>query len=316
MPVLMMKTEQIKTFDLDTARPKVLLIGNGLTYGTSIPWGELIKRVSRTGVDVSQYEEIDSKGGHIKFQVPNTILTMATSDIKDKDRHRKYTDILNLQTYPINQNIQRLMEIPFDAVLTTNYTYELEASLHERYTRLKPTSKRKYAATTKKEADAKYLLHTYNRVSQTGPDIWHIHGELRCPSSMILSHDEYARHISRVLQYNQKRGNDYEKYRQEMRFKSWIDYFLLGDVFIIGLSMDFSEFDLWWLLGRRLREKTECGSIVFYEPMKEENRYKQLALADCGVTVENCNVNIDLGGTYDQFYQYAIKDLENRIMEL
>lgn len=307
-----MKTEQITVMNLDERRPKVLLIGNGLTYGTSVSWPELIRKVSRQDVDVSKYQSI-TPDGNVRFLIPNTVLTMATSVTKDKDRHKKYVDTLEKERYPDNDNIRQLLDLPFDAVLTTNYTYELEAALNPRYPGLKTASKRNYAATTGKEADAKYLLHTFNRIKEGHPDIWHIHGELRCPSSMILSHDEYARYIHRILMHNEKRGNAYQKHRQELRFESWVDYFLLGDVYMLGLGMDFSEFDLWWLLGRRLREKADCGQIIFYEPSKAENMVKQFALEDCGVQVENFGMNISESRDYDAFYQAAIQDIAKRV---
>ncbi len=303
-----MKTEQAATFNLDEVRPKILVMGNGLTYETSGSWPNLIKKVSRENVDVSRYEETGSDGKR-RFVVPNTVLTLATSVTKDQERHRKYIDILKKEGYPENVNIRELLHLPFDAVLTTNYTYELEAALNARYPKLTTVSKRNYAATTGKKPDTKYLLHTFNRMEVGRPDIWHIHGELRCPSSLILSHDEYARYIHRILMHNEKRGNAYQNHRQELRFESWVDYFLLGDVYMLGLGMDFSEFDLWWLLGRRLREKAGCGQIVFYEPYQSSNRIKQFALKDCGVTVETCGINLDAGDTYDMFYKAAINDI-------
>ena len=307
-----MEKIQFKTYNLDIRRPKVLVIGNGLVHGQSISWGDLIRRVSREDVDISAYEELDSNG-YIKFLVPNTVLTLSTSVVNDKERHEKYLDILNRNSYPKNDLIHQLLKLPFDAILTTNYTYEIESELNPRYPNLKSPSKRKYAYTLEGIPDRRYLIHTFNRVLPNGPDIWHIHGELRCPSSMILSHDEYARHINMILLYNKKRGNDYEKYRNSIICKSWIDYFLVGDVYVLGLGMDFSEFDLWWLLGRRMREKNGCGDIYFYEPTKANSKIKQRALQDAGVNVETCNIDIDNGDTYNIFYQMAIEDIKNKL---
>ena len=144
-------------------------------------------------------------------------------------------------------------------------------------------------------------------------DIWHIHGELRRPSSIILSHDEYARMVFQILDYNAKRGADYEMLNRNLDFRSWVDYFLMGDVYILGLAIDFSDFDLWWLLGRRLREHAKCGDIIFYEPEKTDNHYKQLALKDSEVTVESCGVTINSGADYERFYNLAISDIQKRV---
>lgn len=302
-----------KTFDLQQRRPKVLLIGNGLTYNTGVPWPTLIKKTARPDADVSKYEQLDEHGRHQKFYVPNTVLMMAVSEVGDAQRHKQYVKVLDQKEYAKNEQHKELLQMPFDAVLTTNYTYELEAALLPKYPGLGIQSKRRYAHVTKDKRDPKYLLHTFNRIEEGKPDIWHIHGELRCPSSLILSHDEYARLVHAILAYNESVGNSYQKNQGNLRFRSWIDYLILGDVYILGLGMDYSEFDLWWLLGRRLREAADCGSIVFYEPYKEDVRHKQLALADAGVEVNTCDVTIQSSEDYDTFYERAIQDIKAKV---
>lgn len=302
-----------KTFDLQKRRPKVLLIGNGLTYSTGVPWHELIKKTARPGADVTKYEQLDKDGRHQRFYVPNTVLMLAVSEVGDVRRHKQYVEVLKQDSYPENERLKELLQMPFDAVLTTNYTYEPEAALLPKYPGLGIQSKRRYAHVTKDKRDPKYLLHTFNRIEEGKPDIWHIHGELRCPSSLILSHDEYARLVHAILAYNESVGNGYQKNQSNLRFKSWIDYLILGDVYILGLGMDYSEFDLWWLLGRRLREGAACGSIVFYEPYKEGDKYKQLALEDAGVEVNTCGVTIQSGGDYGIFYERAIQDIGAKV---
>ena len=304
-----MKYRQYKTFDLKKMRPNVLVLGNGLIYDTTISWPKLIKGVCREGRDVSKYE----KGEKGRFYVPNTVLTLATSIVEDSPRRKQYSEIFKDTKYPECDNIQNLLQMPFDAVLTTNYTYELEAALNPSYPGSSVETKRKYAAVTENKSDAKYLIHTFNSVRPDSPDIWHIHGELRCPNSIILSHDEYARYTYRIIEYMKSRGNSYCACEQALNFQSWIDYFILGNVYILGLSMDFAEFDLWWLLSRRLREKAPCGRIIFYEARKEENKYKQMALIDSGVEVETCGMIGEKDIDYNLFYGKAIDDIKLQI---
>lgn len=303
-----------KSFNISVKRPKVLVIGNGLTRKTSVSWHDLIKGVARDGVDIEHYIKWNTKKEFDGFHLPNTVMTLATSIVEDGTRHNKYSEILSKKAYPSNPQLKSLLEMPFDAVLTTNYTYELESEVYNWYPLLSDSGKRKYAAVTQTERDSKYLLHTFNRIKDNAPDIWHIHGELRCHSSVILSHDEYARLIHEIIDYNKKRADDYRKYENNLKFKSWVDYFLMGDVYILGLSMDFSEFDLWWLLGRRLRERGGCGKCVFYEPEKDDTLYKHDALVDSGVTVKTCGVKIGARGTYEDFYRNAIEDIHNQII--
>lgn len=302
-----------KKFDIDLYRPKVLLLGNGLCYATGIPWTTLIHSVAKSDVNLSLYEQPSSVDSCHQFAVPNTILALAISENNDSDRHKKYQSVLSTVKYMENPLLSEIVSMPLDAILTTNYTYELEVALRPNYPFLANASKRKYASSTTDQLDSKFLLHTYNRVQRNSPDIWHIHGELRCPNSMILTHDEYARLIHRILDYNKKRGNNYQNYRNDLKFKSWIDYFLLGDVYILGFGMDFSEFDLWWLLGRRMREKVGAGQIVFYEPAKEELRPKHAALRDIGVSVRSLGINIQNCSDYNRFYKAAICDIRTEL---
>ena len=124
----------------------------------------------------------------------------------------------------------------------------------------------------------------------------------------MLSHDEYARYIHQIVEYNRGKGNSYQRFQEELRFDSWIDYILVGDVYILGLGMDFAEFDLWWLLGRRLRENAGCGKIVYYEPIKPDAMAKHQVLRDSGVVVESCGITIQDKSDYTRFYQSALAD--------
>lgn len=310
-------------FDLTKRRPKVLLFGNGLIWETCVPWQELIRKVKRPEADIEKYMIYEGSGEDrrfVGFRVPNTVMTLATSLISDGERHNKYGEVLN----PTNQTPSPLLKkllldekgklSYFDAVLTTNYTYEAEALFHERYPTLTDRSKAAYAVNTAENGDAKFLLHTCNKL-KTGPEIWHIHGELRRPSSIVLSHDEYARLVGELMKFNSDRRDDYLRHQTDLLIESWVDYFLMGDVYILGFGMDFSEFDLWWLLGRRLREKAGCGKCVFYEPEKADNQYKLAALADAGVTVKTCGVSLTAGGTYAAFYDAAIADIHAELKD-
>lgn len=316
-----------KTFDLDRQRPKVLLTGNGLVHSTGISWYDLIRKTARPGADASQFE-IPGKSGKTVFAVPNTVLTLAVSEIGDKQRHETYMKTLdpNNPNYekpkkePDQEKVQAeierrkaLLALHFDALLTTNYTYEWEDMLHFGYSTLSRDQKQRYAYVIEGKRDAKYLLHTFNRFQEDKPDIWHIHGELRRPSSLILSHDEYARQAHAILSYNKRVRNGYAENRRALRFESWIDYLILGNVYILGLGMDYSEFDLWWLLGRRLREKCDCGSIIFYERETEATLYKQRALRNAGVMVNTCGSAIGKSMDYPAFYENAIEDIRKRI---
>lgn len=307
-----MKKENYKVFDLTKKRPNVLLLGNGLTW-KSIPWHKLIKEIKMPDINMSNYIELNKDGEFDKFTVPNTILTAATSIIIDKERRNVYERVLP-NKYSPNSYLKHLLSLPFDAILTTNYTYELESEIFPSYPSLSNETKRKYSFVTRADRDPVYLVHTYNSIS-SAPDIWHIHGELRRPSSIVLTHDEYAKHVRAITQYSSDRGTEYAKTQTAMKFKSWVDYILFGNVHILGLGMDYSEFDLWWLLNRRKREKAPTGKITFYEANKnEEISIKHQALKDIGVDVETLNLTIINSSDYSAFYEKSINTIEKDLI--
>lgn len=314
------KYNACKHFDITQKRPRVLLLGNGLTRGTGMSWEELIKSIAQEGKDLEPYIQRDDNGDFQSFRIPNTIVTLATAAVADSVRHDAYNRVLNVTDYTENPQLRKLLKLPFDAILTTNFSYELEAALRKDYPQLSLEKKLSYACVTQGKGDGRFLIHSYNTLPLTNPktgkepdkrDIWHIHGELRRPSSVVLTHDEYARLVHDILEHNKKRGKAYQEEKNDLAFLSWIDYFLLGDVTVLGFGMDFAEFDLWWLLGRRLRELAGPGSFVFYEPKTAKNACKLTALRDAGVQVESCGVTISKKGRgYKTFYARAIREIQ------
>ena len=295
-------------FNLNEKFPQVVFMGNGIVYDGNLSWDQLIKKTACEGVDVTKY-----KNEHNKFELPYSILSFVTADNNDQSRHEKYIKEINSRKYKSNNCIEELLNLPLDAILTTNYTYEIEYAINNNYPRLSNKQKCEFSKCTtdnhgKGKVDARYLIHTYNKFDEF-PSIWHIHGEARRKTSLILSHDEYARLVNKILEFNTKRKNDYEKFRNEFKIKSWIDYFILGDIYIIGCSFDFAEFDLWWLINRKKREKTPTGKVYFYEPIEPRNKYKQMALIDIGAEVLNLDTEIfdsdsdeDKSDKYQKFY--------------
>ena len=70
--------------------------------------------------------------------------------------------------------------------------------------------------------------------------------------------------------------------------------------------MDFSEIDIWWLLNRRLREKSGHGKIYFLE---EKNLVKQEIIKKFDIT------HIDLGfkekpENFSEFYNLAFEKIK------
>ena len=301
-----MKHQIIKHFNINEKRPQVLLMGNGLVYQNDFSWNNFINKISK-----------ENKPILLDNDIPYSIKATAITDISDTIRHNKYLDVFSKYPYCFFDNLDKLLKISFDSILTTNYTYEIENHLYKDYYLLGDEAKRRKSICTAKTSERKYLLRTFNRLSNgvQEHDVWHIHGEIRRKSSMILTHDEYARLTQRVLEYLAKRKNSYDEYYDDVKFKSWVDYFIMGDIYIVGLGFDFSEFDLWWLLNRRMRENASIGNVYFYEPISDENKLKISTLECMGVKCENFAMEKSSGDNsfYDDFYKKVIADINKKV---
>ena len=42
---------------------------------------------------------------------------------------------------------------------------------------------------------------------------------------------------------------------------SWVELFFYTNVYIVGLALDFSEVDIWWLLNKHVRIKREVPEV-------------------------------------------------------
>lgn len=135
-------------------------------------------------------------------------------------------------------------------ILTTNYEFTLEGS-----TPLENTSliNEKF-----------YSIFRKYKVGDT--NYWHIHGDCLNPMSINLGFEHYGGQLQMMRNYVVS-GTVYTSkevprrsllrriHSKEVYFHSWIDLFFTDDIHIFGLSLDFVETDLWWLLTYRARQK-------------------------------------------------------------
>lgn len=295
-----------------------MLLGNGLNlaYGGA-SWSELLNRIKVR-------DDIPEK---LHCPMPLQAVLYTNNDIKTAMQNQKQSLFGALATQAQTQALQEILACGFDEILTTNYSYELEmAALGHGVEDERPI--RKMAEHTRKvqRVESKYLLHTYNRAVFDGVQnrIWHIHGEARKPDSMILGHYYYANLLARMVKYTTDNANRYEndaKAGKDTEIDSWLDAFLLGDVYILGFTFDLSEFDLWWLLNRKLRERAPHGKVYFFEPYVEgfHEKIELLKLldvehVDCGVKKPD-REDPRKAEAYREFYREALIRIRKRMAE-
>ena len=295
-----MRKESIR-FTIDTIkRPNVLLLGNGMlrlgNQGKS--WEQLLD-------DIKTRERVNAE------YVPGAMKPEAFCGVDAEEIQRRIAkEIETLED--VHSLLCELLRVPFDAILTTNYTYEIESVLSEKAW----NERTRRAAFVALDGNTKVHHNTFVCNAVTTGDgrtvpVFHIHGEKARKHSMVLSYYSYANALSRLTMYNKALGNNLYECQQEHRqffCKCWLDYFLLGNVWAVGLSMDVSEFDLWWAVERKARERAKHGTFKVYFDKEETSDNPQKVLLDAMdmkydfYPVEN--------GNYVPMYEKVIKDIK------
>lgn len=294
----------------------VLMIGNGVNraFGKT-SWNALIDMI-KTRDDINA-EQLQSP-------MPLKAILLSNNKIDEqlKNVNQNSQEILYgiVESEEQTKMLRQILTIGFDHILTTNYSYELEiASLGQISISKKQLLNMSTHTPQIKRVEAKFLLHSYNEVvcEEANNKIWHIHGESRKPESIILGHYNYGSLMYKMKDYMDKRGKIYrnkEKTNEIIDIESWLDAFVLGDVYVIGFRYDLSEFDLWWLLNRKAREKVNHGKVYFYEPepMFFDERLELLKALD--VQVEHLGMKLtDYKDIYKEFYKKALNEIDIKI---
>lgn len=225
-------------------RPNCLLVGNGINRRFSDPsWEGLIKEAMRVSKPACTYEEISN--------MPSTMqIVAATADNVSSSMKDLSDQLMNIQmTEERKHFLQELIELPVDDILTANYSFELEISDGMQQKKSAYSSHLKSTFDTK-AGDRRHRLYQYY---ETGNQkrIWHVHGDAAKPETMLMGHYYYAKQLRAIQDCVAKTVRRYkycEKDGRQFIPYSWVDQFLTGNVYIVGLGMYLCESDLWYLL--------------------------------------------------------------------
>lgn len=267
------------------AKRKVLVLGNGINrIDNQYSWEQLMTELlAFAGMEGA----ISPQGKPFPMLYEEVFLRWnEAGDKREMDLKRKIKQLLRKIRY--NDLHKQVMELPVDEILTTNYDYNLEATLEggiRSAPYIPPVKGSKYSMHRKRVANDKF--------------IWHIHGEVNAPGSILLGYEQYAGYLQHIRHY-MVLGKDYKDLRmpplnarlkeEDDRIFSWVDHFFLSDIFIMGLSMDFVEMHLWWILDFRARLMADKrfridNEIVFIYPSADQNWIKPRIdlMCACGV---------------------------------
>ena len=305
-------------------RPQILLIGNGLEYKSGQKsWEGLLNILTVEDALPLTREQRESIPFPLLYQLLSTHAPvpahLSTREIREEEG--RLASAAGQLRHTSNEFLDRLPALGADHIMTTNYSYCLEKAFFPRLDFTKPAArnrKRIRLGDGKVPQERIYKLHSCYLARSEGRDtgIWHIHGECAVPKGIVLSYDRYGRLLQRIESVCSRQrypGNGEDIARKE--YISWPELFLYGDVYILGLGMEFNEFDLWWLLRRKQREQYADGKTYFYERRPAEGfaRSKHLMMQANGVILcdAGCSEEID----HDAFYAAALQDIKERITQ-
>ena len=358
-------------------RPRVLLLGNGVcrSFG-GISWNGLIDHLKdEKKYPLAAERYVMPMPLKAALLTDNTLATKMKEIVKAVEKPDPDQDAYNWNSFikvtpEMKQQLRRLIGEKgeqFDYILTTNYSYEIEAALTDSDDPVGADSKklltdqqisRMMSFHEVDHAQAKFLVNTFNEVPITGKGtsarnapkvpVWHIHGEARKPGSMIIGNYYYGKILRRCVERldefpgveeegQKKRGSTRTNlFRTAMnqgkpiKIGSWIDAFVLGDVYILGFGLDFSESDIWWLLEYKANHKDICGATYYYEPRKDSadvcindvsipcgsrkrfvdgSQCRDLLLKTYGVQLKDLDFEIKTREDYPRFFQQAIDEI-------
>ena len=369
------KKQPEQEFEIAKKRPKVLLLGNGLcrAYG-GMSWNGLLDAIKDTDlypVDAKNYlMPMPLKAAMLTNNKLATKLRGIVKGEREKNSQLTQYDWSSFThtTDTMRERLNALIGNRFDYVLTTNYGYEIEAAIisrnekkqNEALTVNKIANMMKYHEID--HAQRQFLINTYNDVN--GIPVWHIHGEARKPDSMIVGNYYYGKLLRRCVErldgfsdsedvdkrkepdgrntgekskrkYSGSTRTNAFKHNKVIKIGSWIDAFVLGDVYILGFGLDLSESDIWWLLEYKANHPDICGQTFFYDPGKDNmrvcvnnetipcdkrsvfidaNQCKKYLLENTyNVKTEDLDIIANNGEDYRNFYEKAIKQITSEV---
>lgn len=236
---------------------KTLLLGNGINNVGHSPysWARLIRELidfAARGSKVPAVRRISLEGGKPFTLLYEELIAIACcSERLDEARIKDF--IAEKSTYLVSNPVyEAIGKLGIGHVLTTNYEGLLVEAFGGDFDG---------APNEGVVNEAMYSVFRHRNIG--GTRVWYVHGEATRPRSINLGYEHYVGQLQRMRNYLVT-GTVYESLSIEPLAKrlkadpnhetlSWIDLFLTHDVHILGLTMDFVEIDLWWILTYRSR---------------------------------------------------------------
>lgn len=265
-----------------------VFIGNGINRaipGNGIGWGELLINLQR--INNANHINLDNRFKPFPLSFEEIIFAAFGSF---DENMRTIKNNIAQAFFPAEPNIlhKRIVQsTKVENIITTNYDYAFEKVLVENFSN---NGNRLANSTTETKHSIRRRCY-FDIDDYSSKSIWHIHGEINhnqkfrnahYPSESIqIGYDHYGEYLNEIQSY--VKGRKYvdqpkieDKLRNNIIGISWIDKLFTDKVIIIGLDLDFSEIDLWWLFNYRQKifkrnPNLSINEIIYYQSVVAQN---------------------------------------------
>ena len=293
-----------------------IFFGNGINNLSNKPisWNHLLNSIKETN-------NFDNG------TLPNTLIyeralfqSHNDYDIRKTEFELKNKIAEQLKIIETNEYYKKLIDLNCKNYLTTNYDYALEKRFEMDGMNV-----------SSKNTEDVYSVRRFTSINNENKEIsrvWHLHGEIDKPISIMLGFDQYCGSVSKIDGYI-KGTYEFQENKQPVYVtrieqkletnnfdnRSWTEFFFKSNIHILGFSLDFSETDLWWLLNKRARLITDkktshlIKNQIYFYCSDDITQQKEGTLKSFQVNVVKTSKEVN----WDDFYIKTFAKLKSRM---
>ena len=278
-----------------------LLYGNGINIVAGAPsWNNLLRGIFTNS---NNYD-----GVPLTMNYDSLFLCQNRNELEVKNQISS-----KLKVYK-GYLIEKVSNTPFDAYMTTNYDRTLELYFDTQAD----------GPLAKERRFSLFRRSCCMRAKKT-LSVWHIHGDVKFPQSIMLGFDQYCRYLRKIELYVFGKLKNISEVSMEERIKnrktsitSWVDLFFVSDIYIVGFGLDYSEIDIWWLFFHRARLLrkgiTIKNKIFYYDPCVDASKNKMLNTLNICVNDDVQREKSKRGKDFwEKWYNDVFDAIENKI---
>jgi hypothetical protein len=294
----------------------------------TLVFGNGFNRLENTGISWDNVlDELKSNRPFENKNLPYTLiyeraLFEKAYDYSDRFRHFEFNVkqrlARSLEKMNSTKIYTKIAELKLENYITTNYDYCLNQIFKQNFNieEISHSTEDVYSLRRRTE-----LIDKESRKSIC--NIWNIHGELKKPATIMLGYDQYVGAMGKLESYLKgtyeytNRGKKESPLKMEDKLinphffdnYSWVDLFFNTNIHIVGLKLDYSEIDIYWLLNKRARLYRDIGSqikidnnIIYYTNDLDLSKHELLNSFNVKVVYKKYS--------HLELYEYAINQLK------